>query len=301
MTFDNSFTLQKMTEDAKKQFDQAASRISGIESTLERRMDGKSRGNLILTLIFSVLWGAAYVYAYTFVLKRAESIPELIPKIALVTLIASLVLVAAIAAGDFLQLKYYGTILSAKDKLVRLRSRVETGRSSMAGNTKTFLQRRASQWAMPFQTAPSVLEEASQIEAQLSNLEAVNSGLITNLKNWLFYPVCIAWTVVGCMAFRGTAYRVLAQVGLGGDVAKWIQIIGTAIACIVVFILAKLLWGVTNCSVTNLTLFVTAVGPLVLALLMIAAVIVIFLLQLALTLLAGAIALACFCGSVSGG
>ena len=292
MTFDNSFTLQKMTEDAKKQFDQAASRISGIESTLERRMDGKSRGNLILTLIFSVLWGAAYVYAYTFVLKRAESIPELIPKIALVTLIASLVLVAAIAAGDFLQLK---------DKLVRLRSRVETGRSSMAGNTKTFLQRRASQWAMPFQTAPSVLEEASQIEAQLSNLEAVNSGLITNLKNWLFYPVCIAWTVVGCMAFRGTAYRVLAQVGLGGDVAKWIQIIGTAIACIVVFILAKLLWGVTNCSVTNLTLFVTAVGPLVLALLMIAAVIVIFLLQLALTLLAGAIALACFCGSVSGG
>ena len=140
MTFDNSFTLQKMTEDAKKQFDQAASRINGIESTLERRLDGKSRGNLILTLIFSVLWGAAYVYAYTFVLKRAESIPELIPKMALVTLIASLVLVAAIAAGDFLQLKYYGTILSAKDKLVRLRSRVETGRSSMAGNTKTFLQ-----------------------------------------------------------------------------------------------------------------------------------------------------------------
>lgn len=81
--------------------------------------------------------------------------------------------------------------------------------------------------------------------------------------------------------------------------------IGLVITVIGEIILAKMVWGKTDCSVTNATLFIAAAGPLMFLALIAAATLIVMLVMLAIAIvvaIAGVvIAGACVCGAISGG
>ena len=78
-------------------------------------------------------------------------------------------------------------------------------------------------------------------------------------------------------------------------------IIGMALACVAAVLLSKLLWGKTDCSVTNVTLLATMSGPLAFLALVLVIVLAIAVVQLVLAIAAVAIAGVCLIGSISGG
>lgn len=82
-------------------------------------------------------------------------------------------------------------------------------------------------------------------------------------------------------------------------------VIGLLITVVGEIILAKMVWSKTDCSVTNTTLFIAAVGPVMFLALVVVATLLVMLVVLAVSILiaiAGVIlAGACVCGAISGG
>ena len=294
MTFDKSFTLDQMMKDAQAQMTKTGERLNAIDATLNDRLGGRSRLGMLGAVIVSVAWGAAFLFAYCYF---NAYIPE---PFGLPLLGVSLALVVFVIIGDFVHLKYYGTILNAQERLTQLRSRVEMGQSGLPGNLRAFMDRRNAQWEMPLEAGSSINQEANQIEAQLAGMETLSSGLIAKIKDFLYYVTCIAWAGVGSYAL----FDYVASfdfLDFEYDTVHTIMIIAMVVACIIEILIAKMIWGMTNCEVGNVTLFATAVGPLIFVALILLVALVIVVVQIVLYIAGIAIAAICLFGSICGG
>ena len=85
------------------------------------------------------------------------------------------------------------------------------------------------------------------------------------------------------------------------DTVHTIMIIAMVVACIIEILIAKMIWGMTNCEVGNVTLFATAVGPLIFVALILLVALVIVVVQIVLYIAGIAIAAICLFGSICGG
>lgn len=294
MNFDTCFTLDQMMEDAQKRMTRTVERLHAIDQTLNSRLGGRSRLSLVAALVISAAWAAAFLYAYNYF---KEYIPE---PYGLILLIVSLVLVAFVIIGDFVHLKYYGAILNAQTQLTQLRSRAEIGRGALAESTRVFMARRNAQWEMPLEAGLSISQEAGQIEAQLANMESLSSGFIAMTKNILYYTACIAWTVVGSYAlFDFVANE--EPFNISESTLYAIMIVLMVIACIIEVLIAKMVWGKTDCDVGNITLLAVIAGPIVFVALAALAVLVVMIVTAVLYIAAILIGGACLLGIICGG
>ena len=302
MRFDDCVTLESMMGQAQKRFADVESQIDSVSGTLSDRLGGNSRGTLIRGVFASVAWGVLYCSIYAgmkyYGVLTADQL--LFPYVTLATLALSLALAVLMVIGGFTQMRYYGVILSARDRLTALRRRLEIGKNAMPANRNALLESRASQWELPLTPGDSISEETMAIAAQLSGLEALSGGLLSRAKIIFYYLACIAWTVTGSCALYGMfGFSMISS--LEPDTNRVILIIAILISCVGNLLIAKLLWGKTGCAVTNLTLFATLLGPLVFAALAIVVGLVIIVVQLVLAIAAVIIAGFCLIGSLSGG
>ena len=306
MTFDNSFTLLNMREEAQKQFTQAGERINDIENTLTERLGGKTKNGIIGTIAVSLLWGATYMFAFPYVqgsmLEGMFNVfPVAITYLPKIGLALSLALVAAIVIGQLLQLKYYGVIFKVQAQLAMMKRRIDMGSIAFEDNTRWFMECRRNQWEQPLQPGSSIIDETRWINAQLSGLESINSGLIHKLKNVLYYLVCIIWTFAGSCGLFDWACELLYSADLSYSTSSVISKIAIVVACFVELLVAKSVWGKTDCSVGNLTMIATLLGPVVFALLSLLVFLVIIVVQIVIAIAAVVIGIVCVLGSIGGG
>lgn len=298
MNLNNSFRLDEMMKTAQTQMVRTRERVGSIEKMANDHLGGRSRATLLGAVAVSLIWAGAFLFAYFYL---GHYIPQLygIP-LGLVLLGVSMALVIFLVISDFVQLKYYGTILSARERLGRLDSRLSMGQSSLANNLQVFRERRRAQWELPLDAAPPIEPEANLISSQLSGMEALSHGFIAKAKLFCYYAACVVWTMAGSYAlfnFVGS----LDLFDFSDEVVTGILIAAMVAACIVEALIAKAIRHATNDDVGNLTLFAVLLGPAVFAALIAVVVIAIVLLQVVLYLAAIVIGIACVIGSICGG
>ena len=298
MNFSENISLQKYVDSANKQFNETESRLSKIEGSFATRMDGKSVGGIIGAIFGTVTWLAVFGVFFYCIYGLVNS------TLHMVCLIASLALIGSLLLDEIISLSYYGKVSSYKSSISQLRNRVSIGRSTIKANQDTYMKSRANGWNHSLTAGESIPEEATSIETTMNGMASLTGGFINGLKNFMFFTVVIAITLVGCMALFGTAAQIMTGISgesIGADTLNTLCIIGMLITVIGEVILAKIVWSKTDCSVTNATLFIAMVGPVMFLALVAVATLLVMLVIWAIVIGAVVIAGACVFGAVSGG
>lgn len=302
MTFSENISLQKYADSANQKFNESESRLSQIEGSFQTRMNGKTTGSLVGAMFGTVCWLVAFCVFFWYIRGYVDN------TIGLICFGISLALVASLIIDEIISFSYYGKISSYKNNITQLKNRVSVGGSSIKSNQDTFMKSRANGWRHPLSVGTSIPKEAASIESTINGMESLKGGFINGLKNFLFFTFAIAITAVGSWALFGTAGEIMTGISgedIDGDTIMTLCIIGLLITVVGEIILAKMVWGKTDCSVTNTTLFIAAVGPVMfLALVLVATLLVMLVMwAIAIVIAIGAVVIAgaCVCGSISGG
>lgn len=302
MTFSENISLQKYADSANQKFNESKSRLSQIEGSFQTRMNGKTTGSLVGAMFGTVCWLVAFCVFFWYIRGYVDN------TIGLICFGISLALVASLIIDEIISFSYYGKISSYKNNITQLKNRVSVGRSSIKSNQDTFMKSRANGWRHPLSVGTSIPEEAASIESTINGMESLKGGFINGLKNFLFFTFAIAITAVGSWALFGTAGEIMTGISgedIGGDTIMTLCVIGLLITVVGEIILAKMVWGKTDCSVTNTTLFIATVGPVMfLALVLVATLLVMLVMwAIAIVIAIGAVVIAgaCVCGLISGG
>lgn len=308
MTFSENISLQSYVDSASQKFDESESRLSQIEGSFQTRMNGKTTGGMIGAILGTVCWLVAFCVCFWYFRGYVDN------RLSLACFGVGVALIISLLIDEIIGFSYYGKISSYKDNITQLKNRVSIGRSSIKSNQDVFMKSCANGWNYPLSVGPSIPEEAASIESTMNGMESLKSGFISGLKNILFFTFVIAITGVGSWALFGTAGTIVSGItsGMGGepldtgsDTWTTLCLIGMVVAGFGEVLLAKLMWSHTDCSITNTTLWIVPLGP-VLFLALSAAVTLIFMLvvwAISIAIAIGALILAgaCLFGSISGG
>ena len=251
-------SLQNYVDFAIQQFDECEKRLSQIEENFQIRMNGKTIGGLIRALFGTICWFLIFCIFFWSIREYINS------NINLVGFSLSTLLVVFMFSDEVVSLLYYRKIITYKKNIVQLRNRINVGRSSIKSNQDMLLKSKLNNWNYSISVSPSIPEEASSIESKINDIASLKGGFINGIKNFLFFTFTIAVVVVGSWTLFETAEIMTGIVGepISNGTMLAICIIGEVIAVIIEIILAKIVWGKTDCSVTNTTLFISVVGPI---------------------------------------
>lgn len=302
MNFSENISLQKYADTANQKFSETENRLTQIAGSFETRMNGKSKAGIIGSMFGTICWAVAVCVFFGYIGGYVDS------TLHLVCLGIALALLGALLIDEIISFSYYGKISSYRDNINQLKNRVSVGRSSIKSNQDAFMKSHSNGWRHPLSVGTSIPEEATSIEGTINGMESLKGGFINGLKNVLFFTFAIAITAIGSWALFGTAGEIMT--GISGesidyDTINNLCIIGLLITVVGEIILAKMVWSKTDCSVTNATIFIAAVGPLLFLALVAVATLIVMLVMWAIAIvvaIAGvAIAGACVCGAISGG
>ena len=302
MIFSENISLQKYADTANQKFSETENRLSQIAGSFDTRMNGKSKAGIISSMFGTICWAVAVCIFFGYIDGYVDD------TLRLVCLGIALALLGTLLIDEVISFSYYGKISSCRDKINQLKNRVSVGRSSIKSNQDSFMKSCSNGWRHPLSVGTSISEEATSIEGTINGMESLKGGFINGLKNFLFFSLAIAITAIGSWALFGTAGQMMIEISgesINYDTINTLCIIGLLITVVGEIILAKLVWSKTDCSVTNVTLFITAVGPIMfLALITIATLLVILVVwavSILIAIAAVVIAGACVCGTISGG
>lgn len=285
MTFDKSFVLSQMAEDARKKFETSAGRVDRIDEILDRQMNGKTMGQMIGSTVGTAVWAGLYICLYTVV---CSMVTNTVP--ALIALIASLVTAALMLVDHFVKLRYYGSISRTRSQLTQIRGRIESGRNGLSADLNAFLSSRGAGWNLALNPGSPIDEDLDDVERSISTMVALQSGSLPKLILFAYYVTGLAWAFTGSLAMEGLLYTLIGG-EISQDAVAVITVIGAVIVTVAEYFIAKYLWSQTNCAVGNLTLFATLAGPILFCLLALAAGLIVAVVSLILSLLAGLLAL----------
>lgn len=249
----NNFTLSSFSDAANKQFSDVQERLTKLGSSFQTRMEGKTTAGLVGSIVGTAAWIVAAIVFFVFASTRVHGTLFLIGVLTVIALLGSLLI------DEIMSFSYYGKIASYGRAVSQLQNRVNAGKSSIRSNYDNFMKAQSSGWNYALQAAPSIPEEATSIEGTLSTMESLKAGFIHGAKNVFYYIAAVAIALVGSVALYEVGSSIM---GVSEDTAMVLSVIATIIAIVGEVILAKLVWGKTDCTVTNLTLFILLVGPL---------------------------------------
>lgn len=302
MNFNDKITLNAYSESANKQFDEVSSRLSKIESSFQSRMNGKTIGGIVGSIVGTLAWLAVYITCAVFAKPMVNG------TLLTITMIVALGLIAFMLIDNILNYLYYGKISNYKNSISQLQNRVSVGKNSIKSNYDAFMASKAKGWNFILNSASSIPDEATSIESTMANMESLKSGFLNGAKNAFYYVAVVMITVAGCMALFPTGGEIMTGISgesISSDTIMVLNVIAMILVCVGVVILAKLLWSKTDCTVTNVTLFITLLGPVAfLALIAIATLIVLLvvgIVSVLLAILAVVAVVACICAGISGG
>lgn len=307
MNFNDSFAFDTYSNDAGKQFDEMQNRLISIESNFQVQMNGKTSFGLIASFIGTIIWACLFVAVSFYIRGMVE------PTIFKITIIVVMGLILSMLADGSMNLLYYEKINSYKIRIRQLHDRVSREKELIKENNAMFQKSRNGKWEYNLIPGSSVPEEAMNIERTMVQMKALDSGLINGAKNIFFYLAAVMVTVLGSVALFDIAGTMILNITdaamepgiVSSDMLNIFSIIGMVITVVVEVILSKWIWSCTNCSVTNITLLVSVVGPIIFLILMaVATILVVLVVYVAIILIviaALAAGIACLVGMLSGG
>lgn len=254
-----SISLQKYIDSANVQFEENENRLSAIESSFEARMNGKTMKGMIGSLIGTVCWFIVFAVFFWYIRGMVDNI------LFLICLFVSFALIGSLIVDEVISFSYFGKISSYKESITQLKNRVSLGKSSISSNSDTLMKAHSNGWHHQITVGQSIPEEAISIETAMNSVELLKGGVINRIKNILFYSAVIIITSVGSWSLFETADNIITGIideSMEYDTLLGICIVGLLVACIGEVILAKFIWSKTDCTVTNITLFIIPVGPL---------------------------------------
>lgn len=301
MNFNQSIKLNKYSETATKKLNDMQSRLSKTESSFETRMNGKSTGGLIGTVIGVILWLVVFGIGAVIASATVDSI-ILTVGVAVVAILMLFMIVDSVV-----NIVYYGRISNYRGAVSRLSQRVRSGKSSIMKNHDLFISAKSRGWNHPFNVANSIPDEAEAIETKMSSIENLRTGFLNGGKNVFYYASVIAVTAIGSLALFPWVIKTVTNItdgSLNTMTILIICIVATVLACIGEILLAKMVWEKTDLNVTPVTLLILLVAPVLFALIIavgtLIVAIVMFVLGIIVYLIgivaALAIAYSCLCG-----
>ena len=302
MTLGENISLQNYVDDANRKFQESESKLSQIEGSFQARMNGKTTVDLVGALIGTACWLIAFCALYWFVGGYIDQ------TLGLVSLGLSLVLIAVLFIDEIISFSYYGKIGSYKNSITQLKNRVDVGQASIKSKLDVFMKSRTNGWCHPIPKGNSIPEEAAFIENTINGMETLKNGFLQGLKNVLFFAFVIVVTGICNWSLVRVASQIVGNLSgtpEGVEGLRTVCMIGVPIVEVGMIILAKMWWSHTNCSVTNTTLLVTLLGPvLYLGLAILVTLIIMlasFVIGVVVAIAGAALAIAVVCGSLSGG
>ena len=299
MNLTTNFTLSAMSDRAKETFDTALERVDKADDALALQMKGNSTGRILGGVVGSLLWMAAFVIAALYAVEELSN-----PIFALVSAGASLIMMLLIFVEGLTKTRYYGSISRTRDKLNKIRRRLEVGKSDLSADLDDLMESRSRGWDFSLMAGESVYAELEDVEQDLAAMTALKTGLLQKLRPIFYYVACLGWTLVSCFLLESLLVSILGG-ELSDSVINVIYVILTAVTLIAEIFIARLAWSSTDCTVTNVTVFAVLAGPILFGVLCLASGLVALLLGLVLSLLklviGAAIGLAILSGVCSGG
>lgn len=302
MKFSEKISLQKYADTANQKFSETENMLSQIAGNFETRMGGKTKAGIIGSMFVTIGWGVAACVFFKYTGGYVDDTFRLI------CLGIAFALLSTLLIDEIISFSYYGKISAYRDTVNQLKKRVSIGRSSIGLNQDSFMKARSNGWRHQLSVGTSITEEATSIESTINGMESLKVGFINSLKNFLFFTFAIAITATGSWALFGVAGGFIN--GISGESMDYgtintLCIIGLLITVVGEIILAKMVWSKTDCAVTNTTLFIVVVGPVMfLALIAVTTffvALVVWLVSLAIAIAGVAVAIVLVGASISGG
>ena len=297
MNFNENIMLNAYSDNANKQFNEMQSRLLKIESGFQTRMDGKTTGSLVKSFIGTLAWLVTFIVCAIMVKNILDS------TLLTISLIVVLGLIAFMLIDNIVNFSYYGKISTYRNSVSQLQNRVSIGKSSIQSNHDAFMGSKAKGWNYLLNAASSIPEEATSIEATMTNMESLKTGFIDSAKNCFYYAAVVMITVAGSVALFPTGGEIMTRASgdsISSDTITALNVIALFIVVIVEIMLAKLVWSKTDCTVTNATLFIMALGPVafpaLIAIATLLVMLVIGIVSVVIAILVGAIVIGCLCG-----
>ena len=302
MNFNESITLDTYSDNANKQFDEMQARLSKTDGGFQNRMEGHTTSDLIGSFIGTLAWLAAFIVCAIMIRKMVSGV---ILAFAMITVLG---LVIFMLIDNSMNFTYYGNIDNYRNSVTRLQNRVSVGKNSIKSNHSAFVGAKENGWNYLLNAAYSIPEEAASIEATMANIETLKTGFINNAKIVFYYAASVMITVAGCVALFPVGSKIITGISgetLSADIIRTLNTIALLLVVVAEVFLARFVWGKTDCTVTNLTLFAVAIGPIAyMALIAVATFIVmlaIMVMYIVIALVALAVGVAFLSGFFSGG
>lgn len=279
MNFNENISLHKYADVAERNFAGSENQLAKIEATFQTKMNGKTTGGMVKSLLGTICW---LVTSCAFCWYARNHVDTTLLLICFCILMMTILALLAEKISDF---SYYGKILSGKNSIVQLRNRIRVGKGLIRSNQDDLMKAGLDGWNHPLPVGTSIFQEATSIENDINRMESLKGGFINRIKDTLFFTSAVTITGIGSWLLLGTAEKIFINItsrlqglepgGEGSAALKVVCIIGIVIVEVGEVLLAKLAWSKTDCSVTNETLLIVPLGPvLFLALSVIASLIV---------------------------
>ncbi len=302
MYLDQDIKIDSMAAAAEKTFESTDKRLKEIESNFHSRMGGRTMGGVIGAFLGTALWIAGYAYAAV----NLRSYLYVDNTLFMAVIVAIGLLLILMVIDELLNFSYFGKVSSYGSKVKKLKSRVGVGHESISANKDAYMKTKDVGWNYRLTAGESIPDEAAMIERSLNSMDSLKKRFLYMSKNGLYFLVTILITVIGSMALFPTAMDFLGRISsLSDETTPKICWVGMIVACICEIFVAKLIWSRSGCYVGNMTLFGIVTGPIVFSLLLALGTLIVVLVYLAIQLVmlvaGAALALFCFCASISGG
>lgn len=257
MDFNQCYKVDRYSENATEQFTAMTKRLSKIESGFHTKMNGRSIGGLVGSFIGTICWLAFFVSATVISSKWVDK------RLLMLFLGVTLLLMIVMLIDTIVNVSYYGKISGYKNFIAQLQHRVSIGKNSIKANHDAFMESRSNGWQHPLNVATSIPQEATAVESTVAGMESLKAGFINGAKNVFYYITVIVTTAAGCLSLFPISEQIITGISdkqLSPTTLLVLNLIAAAIVLVVEIFLAKWMWGKTNCSVNNLTLFILPVG-----------------------------------------
>ena len=181
MSYQHTFALVSMKDDAEKQFRSAKERLNKQSSVLNERLGDNSYGTIIGSIFFTLVWAAIFVAASTMMPNSIQT------ELRWMLLGLSVLLPVLMLLREILMLRYYGGLLSAKSKIDHLIRQITEANSDLTGNLTRWHDGKKTGWKVALPVKRSVIAETEQVDAQLAGMQAVcTAGAVYHLMHWRY-------------------------------------------------------------------------------------------------------------------
>ena len=292
---DTRVEMQKTAAYAKNK----PSRWDKIAEKLNATAEKKGKNTALGSIVVSILWIVIYFTIFAF----ASSVPWSGAYFMRPIMVVSCLLMGIVMlASGFMDLKYINSIMAYKEQIQQMIRNLELSAASLPEKERVFCDAASKGFDYPLleKQEKSVVSMGLNIRETVSSMEKLSSKYLESAKTVLYYVTMVCVTIVCAAAAQESINNVMINVfgylpSTGVYIAAMLAIIGVQI------FIGRRFWSTTNCTVTNVTLLMTASGPVFIGLTILGLIVTGFIIAIVIALAVATIGIGIACGISSGG